>query len=145
MSDLSKFLIPITKDDAVIAPVDPNKEVELTNSTSAEWVKQEFVKEMPVLMTALMEAWKDLLKNGDSPLSPKAKAAQQVAEALGVLQAKNGVTVNTQINNNNSNNNMSAASRESLASIIRQMDKEKHEKRKNDDNIIDAELIDDEK
>lgn len=137
MKDINNFLIPIRKEQEII-PVDPDKDVELSKSTAAEWVKQEFVKEMPTLLPQLMDAWKDILQNGDNPLSSKVRGAQQVAEALGILQGKGGgVTVNTQINNTNTNNNMTPSSRESLSSIIREMDKKKFDK----NDIIDAEII----
>lgn len=135
--DINNFLIPIHKSREIV-PADPNKDVELAKSTAAEWVKQEFVKEMPALLPQLMDAWKDILTNGDNPLASKVRGAQQVAEALGILQGKGGgVTVNTQINNTNSNHNMTSASRESLSSIIREMDKKKFDKL----DIIDAEII----
>lgn len=139
MSDITKYLITIPKPQEV-ATTDPDKDVELSKSTAVDWVRQEFVKEMPNLLPTLMDAWKDILKNGDNPLASKAKATQQVAEALGILQGKGGgVAVNIQNNNTNTTNNMSSASRESLASIIREMDKKKFDK--NDNDIIDAEII----
>lgn len=125
-------LIPVNLHEyEVIVRKDLVESGELTVENKKTWIQQQVVSKMPELTKALFEGWMLAAKNGDS------KAMRDMAEAIGVLDPKSGIQVNTQINNNN--NVSSGPSGPSIESIIRKMDEDRYKKR--DEAIIDAEII----
>lgn len=139
--DKNQFLIPVLRtftelsipeaEQSALSAID-HKKLELE---ALQEVKSHLVEKMPLLAIKLFEAWEISMKNGDS------KVMRDVAEAIGVLQPKSGINIMNQVNNNNANLSTSSADAQSIEAIIRKMDAEKH--RKNDGEIIDAEIIDD--
>jgi len=105
---------------------------ELIKDKAPEWVREQFVQNLPDILPALFAGWKKGAEAGNSQI------LRQIAEASGLLaSAGGGPVINNVINNqqvvNNTTNKMS------VESIIRKMDEEHHRKKRQDDDIIDAE------
>lgn len=139
--DKNQFLIPIPRtftelsipeaEQSALSVVD-HKKLELE---ALQDVKSKLVDKMPSLAIKLFEAWENAMQLGDS------KVMRDVAEAIGVLQPKSGINIMNQVNNTNANLSTGGADAMSIEAIIRKMDAAKHQK--NSDDIIDAEIIDD--
>jgi len=97
-----------------------------------EWVREQFVAQLPDILPALFIGWKKGAEAGNSHI------LRQIAEASGLLaSAGGGPVINNVINNQQVVNNNTT--KMSVESIIRKMDEEHHRKSRRDDNIIDAE------
>jgi hypothetical protein len=126
LSEESKELIKTNKSREIQA-------ADITEDNLETYQRQQFIKEVPDLMEVTFKKLKEQISNGDK------NALKMGLEVLNFIKAGGGLTIQT--NTYNQTLNASKNNGETFASIVKNLDNVRSKPKKNDDSIIDAEIV----